>query len=205
MKHWYRGFALIMALGLVAVVGAAVNAAGDSGEDPPAATSVPVLTTAPAGPPDSGSASRPTPTVAAAAFGEPTIYDGIGPDELSPVVADDIRRVYVPNGRSNTVSVIEGPGGPVRTYKANTIAKQDMLKKIKVGDVVIGMTTPLTITSITPARSPEAASFSIDWPPVPVAWNTRQSPGSRSQERISSSPRRASMSGTGSNGVPVAA
>lgn len=52
----------------------------------------------------------------------------------------------------NTVSVIDGRGGPVRTYSANSIAKQDMLKKIKVGDVVIGMTTPLTITAISPAR-----------------------------------------------------
>ncbi|WP_428680421.1 hypothetical protein [Reyranella sp.] len=52
----------------------------------------------------------------------------------------------------NMVSVIDGRGGPVRTYSANSIAKQDMLKKIKVGDVVIGMTTPLTITAISPAR-----------------------------------------------------
>jgi ABC-type Fe3+-hydroxamate transport system substrate-binding protein len=48
----------------------------------------------------------------------------------------------------NTVSVINGAGGAVRTYSANSIAKQDMLKKIKVGDVVIGMTTPLMITAI---------------------------------------------------------
>ncbi|WP_421997587.1 hypothetical protein [Reyranella sp.] len=52
---------------------------------------------------------------------------------------------------NNTVSVIEGDGGTVRTYKATSIAKQDMLKKIKVGDVVIGLTTPLTITKISPA------------------------------------------------------
>jgi hypothetical protein len=57
--------------------------------------------------------------------------------------------VDLPN---NTVSVIEGPGGPVRTYRADTIAKQDMLKKIKVGDVVIGLTTPLMVTAITPAN-----------------------------------------------------
>jgi hypothetical protein len=57
------------------------------------------------------------------------------------VVAVDLAR--------NTVSVISGDGGAVRTYSANSIAKQDMLKKIKVGDVVIGMTTPLMITSIT--------------------------------------------------------
>ncbi|MDP1753506.1 MAG: hypothetical protein Q8L22_28990 [Reyranella sp.] len=52
----------------------------------------------------------------------------------------------------NTVSVISGAGGAVRTYSANSIAKQDMLKKIKVGDVVIGLTTPLMITSIAPVK-----------------------------------------------------
>ena len=57
--------------------------------------------------------------------------------------------VDLPN---NTVSVIDGRGGPVQTYRADSIAKQDMLKKIKVGDVVIGMTTPLMITAISPAR-----------------------------------------------------
>jgi hypothetical protein len=57
--------------------------------------------------------------------------------------------VDLPN---NTVSVIEGNGGVVHAYKANTIAKQDMLKKIKVGDVVVGITTPLMITAISPAN-----------------------------------------------------
>ena len=52
----------------------------------------------------------------------------------------------------NTVSVIQGNGGEVHAYKANTIAKQDMLKKIKVGDVVIGLTTPLLVTAITPVK-----------------------------------------------------
>jgi hypothetical protein len=57
--------------------------------------------------------------------------------------------VDLPN---NTVSVIDGRGGVVQTYKADTIAKQDMLKKIKVGDVVIGITTPLLVTAITPVQ-----------------------------------------------------
>ena len=57
--------------------------------------------------------------------------------------------VDLPN---NTVSVIQGNGGEVHAYKANTIAKQDMLKKIKVGDVVIGLRTPLFVTSITPVK-----------------------------------------------------
>jgi hypothetical protein len=52
---------------------------------------------------------------------------------------------------NNTVSVIDGRGGVVHTYKANTAAKQDMLKKTKVGDVVIGLTTPLMVTAISPA------------------------------------------------------
>ena len=52
----------------------------------------------------------------------------------------------------NTVSVIEGDGGKIRTYTANTPAKQELLKKAKVGDVVIGLTTPLLITAITPVK-----------------------------------------------------
>ena len=53
---------------------------------------------------------------------------------------------------NNKVSVIDGRGGAVTTYAADTIAKQDMLKKIKVGDVVIGLRTPLMVTAISAAR-----------------------------------------------------
>ncbi len=53
---------------------------------------------------------------------------------------------------ANKVSVIDGRGGAIQTYSANSIAKQDMLKKIKVGDVVVGLTTPLTVTAITPVK-----------------------------------------------------
>jgi hypothetical protein len=52
---------------------------------------------------------------------------------------------------NNTVSVIDGIGGVVHTYRADTPAKQEMLKKTKVGDVVIGLRTPLTVTAISPA------------------------------------------------------
>ena len=52
----------------------------------------------------------------------------------------------------NMVSVTDGRGGMVHTYSANTPAKQEMLKKTKVGDVVIGLTTPLLVTAISPAR-----------------------------------------------------
>ena len=53
---------------------------------------------------------------------------------------------------NNTYSVIEGSSGVVHTYRANTPAKQEMLKKTKVGDVVIGLRTPLMVTAITPAN-----------------------------------------------------
>ena len=53
---------------------------------------------------------------------------------------------------TNQVSVIDGRGGPIRTYAARSIATQDMLKKIKVGDVVIGLTTPMSVTAITPVK-----------------------------------------------------
>ena len=33
----------------------------------------------------------------------------------------------------------------------------------------------VVVASITPASRPDSTSFSIDWPPVPVAWKTRQS------------------------------
>jgi hypothetical protein len=52
----------------------------------------------------------------------------------------------------NTVSVIHGVGGEIQTYAANTPAKQELLRKAKVGDVVIGITTPLLITAIRPAK-----------------------------------------------------
>ena len=52
---------------------------------------------------------------------------------------------------SSTVSVIDGIGGVVHTYRADTPAKLEMLKKVKVGDVVIGLRTPLTVTAISPA------------------------------------------------------
>ena len=52
---------------------------------------------------------------------------------------------------TNTVSFIAGAGGAVRTFKANTPAKQELLKKMKVGDVVIGITTPLSVSAVRPA------------------------------------------------------
>ena len=53
---------------------------------------------------------------------------------------------------NNTVSVIDGLGGVVHTSRADTPAKQAMLKKSKVGDVVIGLRTPLTVTAISPTQ-----------------------------------------------------
>lgn len=52
----------------------------------------------------------------------------------------------------NKVSVIDGRGGAVRTLAATSVAQKDAIQKIKAGDVIIGMTTPLLVTAITPAR-----------------------------------------------------
>ncbi len=57
--------------------------------------------------------------------------------------------VDLPN---NKVSVIRGTGGQVRTLAATSIAQKDAIHKIKVGDVVIGLTTPLMVTQIVPAK-----------------------------------------------------
>ncbi len=53
--------------------------------------------------------------------------------------------VDLPN---NKVSVVQGTGGAVRTIAATSVAQKDAISKIKVGDVIIGMTTPLTVTRI---------------------------------------------------------
>jgi hypothetical protein len=60
-----------------------------------------------------------------------------------------VTAVDLPN---NKVSVIDGRGGPIRTYSATSIATKDMLKKIKVGDVVVGLTTPMQVTAIAPTK-----------------------------------------------------
>jgi hypothetical protein len=57
--------------------------------------------------------------------------------------------VDLPN---NKVQVIRGTGGQVRTITATSVAQKDMLGKIKTGDVLIGMTTPLTVTRIDPVK-----------------------------------------------------
>jgi hypothetical protein len=53
---------------------------------------------------------------------------------------------------NKTVSVIDGIGGVVHTYRADTSAKLEMLKRTKVGDVVIGLRTPLMVTAISPTN-----------------------------------------------------
>ncbi len=78
--------------------------------------------------------------------------EGAKPDSTDADIGRLTFTVTAVDLANNKVSVIDGRGGPVRTYAANSIAKQDMLKKIKVGDVVIGLTTPLLVTAIAPAK-----------------------------------------------------
>ena len=78
--------------------------------------------------------------------------EGATPDPADADIGRFTVTVTAVDLANNKVSVIDGRGGPVRTYSATSIAKQDMLKKIKVGDVVIGLTTPLMVTAISPAN-----------------------------------------------------
>jgi len=74
------------------------------------------------------------------------------PDSIDAEIGRFTVTVTAVDLATNKVSVIDGRGGPIRTYAATSIAQQDMLKKIKVGDVVIGLTTPLSVTAIAPAK-----------------------------------------------------
>ena len=78
--------------------------------------------------------------------------EGANPDQTDLEIGRLTLTVVSVDLAANKVSLIDGRGGEVRTYAATSIAKKDMLKKIKVGDVVIGLTTPLLITSIAPVK-----------------------------------------------------
>jgi len=78
--------------------------------------------------------------------------EGAKPDSADTEIGRLTVTVTAVDLAANKVSVIDGRGGPIRTYSATSIAQKDMLKKIKVGDVVIGLTTPLMVTAITPVK-----------------------------------------------------
>jgi len=78
--------------------------------------------------------------------------EGSKPDSTDTDIGRLTMTVTAVDLANNKVSLIDGRGGPVHTYAATSIAKQDMLKKIKVGDVVIGLATPLLVTAISPAK-----------------------------------------------------
>ena len=78
--------------------------------------------------------------------------EGAAPDEDDIEMGRFTMTVVAVDLAANKVSLIDGRGGRVETYAANTPAKQELLKKTKVGDVVIGLTTPLTVTSIVPVK-----------------------------------------------------
>jgi hypothetical protein len=78
--------------------------------------------------------------------------EGASPDQTDVDIGRLTLTVVAVDLTANKVSLIDGRGGEVRTYAATSIAKHDMLTKIKVGDVVIGLTTPLLVTAITPAK-----------------------------------------------------
>jgi hypothetical protein len=75
--------------------------------------------------------------------------EGAAPDATDTEIGRFTVTVTAVDLANKKVSVIDGRGGPVRTYAA---ANPEGLKKVKVGDVVIGVTTPLLVTAITPAK-----------------------------------------------------
>jgi hypothetical protein len=78
--------------------------------------------------------------------------DGAAPDKDDVEIGRFTVTVTAVDLAANKVSVISGTGGEVRTLAATSIAQKDMLSKIKVGDVVIGLTTPLSVTRIVPVK-----------------------------------------------------
>ena len=78
--------------------------------------------------------------------------EGANPSEVDIEIGRLTLTVVAVDLAANKVSLIDGRGGEMKTYAATSIAKQDMLKKIKVGDVVIGLTTPLLVTAISSAK-----------------------------------------------------
>jgi YVTN family beta-propeller protein len=81
---------------VIAIVLLAVAACGGTKSGTPSASST--------GP--NGSSNAPS-SGASSTAPATNIYSEIGPDKISPAIAGDLARVYVPNGRSNTVSVID--------------------------------------------------------------------------------------------------
>jgi hypothetical protein len=78
--------------------------------------------------------------------------EGSSPDQADVDIGRLTMTVVAIDLAANKVSLIDGRGGEVKTLAATSIARKDMLKKIKVGDVVIGLTTPLLVTAVTPAK-----------------------------------------------------
>ncbi|CAN5203373.1 hypothetical protein BH09PSE6_BH09PSE6_33230 [soil metagenome] len=93
MKHTHRYLELAVATTLIAAMFAAggLSLARQAPAAAPAASAV-ALTPLPGMPPVVDSRN---------------VYSEVGPSHLSPVVRDDLQRVYVPNLRGNSVSVID--------------------------------------------------------------------------------------------------
>ena len=78
--------------------------------------------------------------------------------ELKPFERIVIGETVLINSGTRTSFLIDGEAPILRerdtitAETANTPAKQELLRKAKVGDVVIGLTTPLMITAISPAK-----------------------------------------------------
>ncbi len=78
--------------------------------------------------------------------------EGAQPDKVETEIGRFTLTVVAVDLAANKVSVIPAAGGAVRSYAATSVAQKDAIQKIKVGNVVIGMTTPMSVTAIAPIK-----------------------------------------------------
>jgi hypothetical protein len=78
--------------------------------------------------------------------------EGANPDKEDAEIGRFTLTVVAVDLAGNKVSVIPAAGGAVRTYAATSVAQKDALQKVKVGDVVVGVSTPMTVTAIAPIK-----------------------------------------------------
>jgi len=138
----------------LAVLVADVGVACSSKANHSSATSSTSTTTA------SGSATAPPSTGGAAT----NIYANIGPDHLSPAIAQQPARVYVPNGRSNTVTIIDQASKTVVGQFATGAEPQHIVPSYDLSTLWVLLNSGYQVQPIDPATSTPGAAIPVDDP-----------------------------------------
>ncbi|HUK22081.1 MAG TPA: YncE family protein [Gemmatimonadales bacterium] len=105
-----------------------------------------------------------SPPVAASAPTAVDIYAATGPNDLSPLVAHALFRVYVPNSASASVSVIDPTTYKVlRTFKVGAVP-QHVVPAYDLGRLWVANDSGNSLTPIDPATGREGPSVPVDDP-----------------------------------------